>query len=131
MHAFAGPVHAFAGPVPTFRAHLPRPPSAPTSDTCARTFRCTCHSAARRQGLAFSSSRSPIETTIRRADGRVEWIPAQNSTPANLFEAVQIIGRGDVLLAPNVTRRVTERCAGRSTTAKAVTTALDGLPVRE
>ena len=44
---------------------------------------------------------------------------------------MQIIGRGDALLAPDVTRRVIERCAGRSTTAKAVTTALDGLTVRE
>ena len=117
--------------VPCTPSRVPRPPSAPTSDTCARTFRRTCHSAARRQGLAFSSSRSPIETTIRRADGRVERIPAQNSTPANLFKAVQIIGRGDVLLAPDVTRRVIERCAGRSTSAKAVIAAVDGLTVRE
>ena len=55
----------------------------------------------------------------------------KNSTPEKLIEAVQIIGRGDALLSPDVTRRVIERCAGRSTTAKAVTTALDDLTIRE
>jgi DNA-binding NarL/FixJ family response regulator len=34
----------------------------------------------------------------------------KNSTPEALIEAVQVLARGDALLAPDVTRRVIERC---------------------
>lgn len=34
----------------------------------------------------------------------------KNSTPESLIEAVQVLARGDALLAPDVTRRVIERC---------------------
>lgn len=36
----------------------------------------------------------------------------KNSTPEALVEAVQVLARGDALLAPDVTRRVIERFAG-------------------
>ncbi|MBC7763513.1 MAG: response regulator transcription factor [Candidatus Saccharibacteria bacterium] len=79
-----------------------------------------------------------ILTTFDRDDYLFDALTAgasgfllKNSTPEKLIEAVQIIGRGDALLSPDVTRRVIERCAGRSTTAKAVTTALDDLTIRE
>ena len=34
----------------------------------------------------------------------------KNSTPESLIDAVQVLARGDALLAPDVTRRVIERC---------------------
>ncbi|CAN5516199.1 response regulator transcription factor [soil metagenome] len=55
----------------------------------------------------------------------------KNSTPEKLIEAVQVIGRGDALLAPDVTRRVIERCAGRSATPPTASPALDNLSGRE
>lgn len=38
----------------------------------------------------------------------------KNSTPEALIEAVQVLARGDALLAPDVTRRVIERCVNLS-----------------
>ena len=47
-----------------------------------------------------------------------------------LIEAVEIIERSDAPLAADVTLPAIERGAGRSTTAKAVSAALDDLTVR-
>ena len=94
--------------------------------------------AARRISVQAPGTGVLILTTFDRDDYLFDALMAgasgfllKNSTPEQLIEAVQIIGRGDALLSPDVTRRVIERCAGRSTTAKAVSAALDGLTVRE
>jgi DNA-binding NarL/FixJ family response regulator len=79
-----------------------------------------------------------ILTTFDRDDYLFDALTAgasgfllKNSTPEKLIEAVQTIGRGDALLAPDVTRRVIERCAGRSTSAPTASPALDELSGRE
>ncbi|WP_104135958.1 MULTISPECIES: response regulator transcription factor [unclassified Cryobacterium] len=58
----------------------------------------------------------------------------KNSTPEALIEAVQVLARGDALLAPDVTRRVIERCVnltGASVLAAASPKALHELTERE
>ena len=94
--------------------------------------------AARRISVQAPGTGVLILTTFDRDDYLFDALMAgasgfllKNSTPEQLIEAVQIIGRGDALLSPDVTRRVIERCAGRSTSAKAVSAVLDGLTVRE
>ncbi|MET4703772.1 response regulator transcription factor [Frigoribacterium sp. UYMn621] len=79
-----------------------------------------------------------ILTTFDRDDYLFDALTAgasgfllKNSTPEKLIEAVQTIGRGDALLAPDVTRRVIERCAGRSPIAPTASPALDELSGRE
>ena len=82
-----------------------------------------------------------ILTTFDRDDYHFEALTAgasglllRNSTSEKLIEVVQITGRGDAVLPPDVTRRVIWRCADRFTTAKAakqVATARDDLTIRE
>ena len=58
----------------------------------------------------------------------------KNSTPEALIEAVQVLARGDALLAPDVTRRVIERCVnlgGASVLAAAPPRELHDLTERE
>ena len=58
----------------------------------------------------------------------------KNSTPEALIEAVQVLARGDALLAPDVTRRVIERCvnlAGASVLAAVAPKELHELTERE
>jgi DNA-binding NarL/FixJ family response regulator len=79
-----------------------------------------------------------ILTTFDRDDYLFDALTAgasgfllKNSTPEKLIEAVQIIGRGDALLAPDVTRRVIERCTDRATAIPAASVALHDLSGRE
>ena len=53
----------------------------------------------------------------------------KNSTPEALIEAVQVLARGDALLAPDVTRRVIERFTGtvNTETAEAVASPTSGV----
>ncbi|MHC5797960.1 response regulator [Lacisediminihabitans sp. FW035] len=94
--------------------------------------------AARRIAVQAPGTGVLILTTFDRDDYLFDALTAgasgfllKNSTPEKLIEAVQIIGRGDALLAPDVTRRVIERCAGRSATPPTVNPALDDLSGRE
>jgi len=77
--------------------------------------------ATRRIAEAAPGTAVLILTTFDRDDYLFDALSAgasgfllKNSTPEKLIEAVQIIGRGDALLSPDVTRRVIERCAQRS-----------------
>ncbi|QTX06200.1 response regulator [Agromyces archimandritae] len=60
-------------------------------------------------------------TTFNREDYLFEALAAgasgfllKNSSPENLLEAVRVVGRGDALLAPDVTRHVIEAVVGRA-----------------
>ncbi|QWL29384.1 response regulator [Rathayibacter toxicus] len=66
-------------------------------------------------------SRVLILTTFDRDDYLFDALSAgasgfllKNSSPEELVEAVQIVARGDAMLAPDVTRRVIERFAGEA-----------------
>ncbi|QNE48146.1 response regulator transcription factor [Glaciihabitans sp. INWT7] len=94
--------------------------------------------AARRIAARAPGTGVLILTTFDRDDYLFDALTAgasgfllKNSTPEKLIEAVQIIGRGDALLAPDVTRRVIERCAGRSTIPPTASPELDDLSGRE
>ncbi|KGJ72699.1 LuxR family transcriptional regulator [Cryobacterium roopkundense] len=53
----------------------------------------------------------------------------KNSTPEALIRAVQVLARGDALLAPDVTRRVIERCVSpRDAPTVTRTSEVSGLP---
>jgi len=94
--------------------------------------------AARRIATEVPGTGVLILTTFDRDDYLFDALTAgasgfllKNSTPEKLIEAVQIIGRGDALLSPDVTRRVIERCTGQSAIAPAPSAALDDLSGRE
>lgn len=53
----------------------------------------------------------------------------KNSTPEALIEAVQVLARGDALLAPDVTRRVIERFAGTAAVETPATASPPGAPL--
>jgi len=59
----------------------------------------------------------------------------KNSNPESLIEAVQVLSRGDALLAPDVTRRVIERCvtaaAPAAATERAMASAQQPLPLND
>jgi DNA-binding NarL/FixJ family response regulator len=72
--------------------------------------------ATRRIRAAGSPTAVLIVTTFDRDDYLFEALQAgasgfllKNTTPEKLIEAVQVVARGDALLAPDVTRRVIER----------------------
>jgi len=52
----------------------------------------------------------------------------KNSSPEALVEAVQVLARGDALLAPEITRRVIERFAHQASPAGAAPSAREPLP---
>ena len=94
--------------------------------------------AARRISVQAPGTGVLILTTFDRDDYLFDALTAgvsgfllKNSTPEKLIEAVQIIGRGDALLAPDVTRRVIQRCTDRTPEVPTPSAALDDLSGRE
>ena len=75
---------------------------------------------------ATSAAAVLVLTTFNREDYLFAALEAgasgfllKNSSPEQFIEAVQVVARGDALLSPDVTRRVIEAVAGRSTSAPA------------
>lgn len=73
-------------------------------------------------GDATTQAAVLVLTTFNREDYLFAALDAgasgfllKNSSPEQLIEAVQVVARGDALLSPDVTRRVIEAVAGRST----------------
>lgn len=81
--------------------------------------------AATRRIVAANGERPAVLvlTTFNREDYLFQALEAgasgfllKNSSPEQLIEAVQVVARGDALLAPELTRRVIEAAARRATT---------------